>query len=93
VVTGIFTSIPDNVIIINAFRFNFTKMTKKSENCPKCGKDEGVPLVWGKPGRDAVEKIERKELVCGGCDIWSALGGVVMNRECLSCGHQWNVRE
>lgn len=68
-------------------------MKESKEICPECGKPEGVQLIWGKPPADAVDKIENGELICGGCDIWSAVCGVVMNRECLACGHQWHVRE
>jgi len=68
-------------------------MKTTHETCPECSKPEGVPLIWGKPQADVTEKIARKELVCGGCDIWSALSGVVMNLECLACGHQWKAVE
>ncbi len=66
---------------------------KTNQNtCPECGQSDGIPIIWGKPPADAADKIASGELVCGGCDIWSALGGVVMNRECPACGHQWHDR-
>ncbi len=57
--------------------------------CPNCDQMEGVPLVWGKPRGEALEKVAQNEWVCGGCDIWSVLEEGVKNRECLACGARW----
>jgi hypothetical protein len=67
-------------------------MNPTNDTCPECGKPEGIPIIWGKPPAEAADKIARGEVVCGGCDIWSAVCGTVMNRECQACGHQWHLK-
>ncbi len=69
------------------------EMKTSQETCPECGKPDSIPLVWGKPRSEDAEKIARRELACGGCDIWSALDGIVMNHQCTVCGHRWKTAE
>lgn len=71
-----------------------SEQVEQKDVCPHCGKKEGVPLLWGKQRGDAAEKVAQNQLICAGCDIWSALDeGGLANRECLSCGERWVERE
>jgi len=60
-------------------------------NCPNCKKESIAEILWGYPADMSVidEKLERKEIVLGGCIVtdhdpkW----------ECNDCHHQWGERE
>jgi len=60
-------------------------------NCPNCNKESIAEILWGYPADISVidEKLERKEIVLGGCIVtdhdpkW----------ECNDCHHQWGERE
>jgi len=59
-------------------------------SCPECNKKWIAEILWGYPDMEAVEdKLEKKEIVLGGCYVtdndpkW----------ECNNCHHQWGKRE
>jgi len=59
-------------------------------NCPECGKSWIAEISWGYLDVELIEeKLERKEIVLGGCIVtdhdpkW----------ECNNCYHQWGKRE
>ena len=59
-------------------------------NCPECGKSWIAEIHWGYLDVKVIEeKLEKKEIVLGGCIVtdhdpkW----------ECNNCHHQWGERE
>lgn len=57
----------------------------RKENCPKCAARTGVPILYGMPSPEMFERLERGEIVAGGCVIekdapeWA----------CQACGFRW----
>ena len=53
--------------------------------CPRCGREDSVPLRWGMPGPDDERLAERGLVALGGC--------VVPMKEpafaCRACGLDW----
>ena len=37
--------------------------------CPKCGSEEYIPIVYGRPNAELQEKAERGEVILGGCVV------------------------
>ena len=37
--------------------------------CPKCGSAKNIPIVYGRPSTELMEKAERGEVALGGCII------------------------
>ena len=35
--------------------------------CPECGSENSIPIVYGRPGTELLEKAERGEVWLGGC--------------------------
>ena len=35
--------------------------------CPVCGSEEYIPIIYGRPGTELLEKAERGEVILGGC--------------------------
>lgn len=56
--------------------------------CPKCKQKRGVNISYGFPTEELFEEAERNEAVLGGC--MQALGEDP-DRQCLGCGHQWDI--
>lgn len=54
--------------------------------CPKCQSGRGVPVVYGMPGPELVERARRGEVVLGGCCVQPGI-----EWECASCGHEWGI--
>lgn len=54
--------------------------------CPRCGREESIPIVWGMPSGDLFELAERGQVALGGC-----LLGPDGNPEwsCRACGLDW----
>lgn len=53
--------------------------------CPECGSANVIPIIYGKPGQELVERAERGEVKLGGC---------VISREspfnyCKDCKAEW----
>ncbi len=53
--------------------------------CPECSSENAIPIIYGKPGQELVEKAERGEVKLGGC---------VVSREspywyCADCETEW----
>lgn len=54
--------------------------------CPMCGAVEVIPVVFGLPGPELVERANRGEVSLGGCmPLPDVLGS------CKACGH-WRTR-
>jgi hypothetical protein len=53
--------------------------------CPRCGREDSVPLVWGLPGLPDMELAERGLVALGGC----MLPGDVPAFSCRTCGLEW----
>jgi ribosomal protein S27AE len=59
--------------------------TEAGDVCPECGDGNVIPIVYGKPGNELIEKAERGEVKLGGC---------VMSEDsphwhCAECGNEW----
>jgi hypothetical protein len=53
--------------------------------CSECGSANVIPIIYGKPGQELIEKAERGEVKLGGC---------VVSREspynyCKDCKAEW----
>ena len=35
--------------------------------CPECGSDNSIPIIYGKPSTELIEKAEKGEVILGGC--------------------------
>lgn len=55
---------------------------KKKFICPRCGKETGVPIVYGTPSD---EVMEDPDLIFGGCIISEG----AHTHGCTACGHWW----
>lgn len=58
-------------------------------NCPSCQKAEGIPLIWGFPDKDLLQRSTRGEVELGGCVV----SNLKINRHCRSCGHRWESQQ
>lgn len=56
--------------------------------CPKCKQKRGVDISFGYPTPELVEQFNRNEAVLGGCSL-PLIGDP--ERQCLDCGHQWEI--
>jgi hypothetical protein len=54
-------------------------------NCPQCKKSNSIPIVYGKPTRETIEKAKRNEVKLGGC----MLVDDSPNRYCQNCQQSW----
>jgi len=45
-----------------------TRKTKKSK-CPKCESKEVIPIAYGYPSGEMLEKADRDEVALGGCCV------------------------
>lgn len=54
--------------------------------CPKCGKDSGIPIAYGLPGRDLMDRAQRGEVALGGCLVMDDNPELRCTDE---CGHEW----
>jgi hypothetical protein len=50
--------------------------------CPSCGSTEVVPIAYGLPGPELMERAERGEVALGGCLV----SGNDPRWQCRSCG-------
>ena len=55
--------------------------------CPECKQKSGVNIIYGFPNDVAFQQAERSEVALGGC--MQEIGAP--DRQCLSCGHQWQI--
>jgi hypothetical protein len=53
--------------------------------CPRCGREDSVPLRWGLPGLEDLRLAERGLIALGGC----LLPGEEPVLTCRSCGLEW----
>ena len=63
-------------------------MTARKYVCPSCGAKTGVNILYGFPSQEAIECVERGDLVLGGCCV----EGDEPDRQCVQCGHQWRIK-
>ena len=61
------------------------RQTETNPACPNCGARAGIPILYGYPAPDQLERSEAGEIVLGGCICffdqpeWS----------CRACRHRW----
>lgn len=60
---------------------------KPEPKCPACGSSSVLPLIWGMPDREAFKRIDRGELVSGGCMVWGDERDPAF--ECRACGERF----
>ena len=53
--------------------------------CPKCGSTNSIPIVYGKPSNEGLEKARRGEIVLGGCIITPNCP----KHQCKECGNRY----
>ena len=53
--------------------------------CPKCGSTNSIPIVYGKPSNEGLEKARRGEIVLGGCIITPNCP----KHKCKECGNRY----
>ena len=59
------------------------------DTCPECGSGSTIPIVYGYPGADLVQQVERGEIALGGCVVTGE--GSDPNRRCRACDWEWCV--
>ncbi|WP_246063388.1 hypothetical protein [Blastococcus colisei] len=53
--------------------------------CPRCGREDSIPLVYGLPGSDLFQQAERGRVGLGGCLVMDEQAAFV----CRSCELEW----
>jgi rubrerythrin len=53
--------------------------------CPSCGSPERVPIAYGLPTQEAVERANRGEFTLGGCLV----DDQAPRWQCRVCGTKW----
>ena len=53
--------------------------------CPRCGKEDSVPLIWGMPGPEDWRLAERRQVSFGGCVVLAD----APDFSCRACGLEW----
>ena len=56
----------------------------RERKCSRCGKPGALPVAWGYPSPEAMEKARRGELILGGCEI----SGPTWHRLCPECDRE-----
>jgi hypothetical protein len=59
--------------------------TETNPICPECGARAGIPIAYGYPSGNMLEKSEAGEIVLGGCVITFDQP----NWSCSACHHRW----
>ncbi len=54
--------------------------------CPKCQSTHVSKIVYGLPTYEALEMVDRGELILGGCEVWDGQP----DYGCLDCKFQWS---
>ncbi len=62
-------------------------MTVRMFVCPACKDKRGIDISYGLPSQELFEEVERGDAVLGGC--MQEIGAP--DRQCLACGHQWEI--
>ncbi len=58
---------------------------KKTLTCPFCGSFRVIPIVYGLPGPELVERSEKDKVILGGCMVWEGQP----QSHCNDCGYEW----
>ncbi len=58
---------------------------ENSKKCPKCGSEEYIPIVYGKPSQQGIEKSQRGEIILGGCIV----DANKKRKACKKCGEHY----
>ena len=69
-------------------RTSRTHSLRKGSNCPTCKAGRIIPIIYGLPDREVVEKSERGELELGGCIITEVIdpgSGFISGDPALFC--------
>ena len=53
--------------------------------CPECGSEDVIPIVYGKPGTELIERADKGEVILGGCVI----SDDSPFNHCNGCEHEW----
>ena len=60
-------------------------MARGRPNCPKCGGNKTIPIVYGYPGSELRKAWERDEVMLGGCCV----GENDPKYYCPICYNEW----
>ena len=60
-------------------------ITDRVVRCPKCKSKDIVPISYGYPTDETMDKADRGEVVIGGCCI----GPSSPRQSCRQCGARW----
>ena len=63
--------------------------TKEVPPCPNCGGKNGLPIVYGLPSKDVLERAQRGEVILGGCFVTEEHP----QWRCRDCGHEWRTAD
>ncbi len=59
------------------------------QRCPRCNSAGVLPIVYGMPTPETVEKSAAGRVALGGCVLWPE----APDSHCVRCGHEWRVAE
>ncbi|SMP64288.1 hypothetical protein [Anoxynatronum buryatiense] len=59
------------------------------KKCPRCGKRDSIPIVYGYPTVELAEEAEKGKVVLGGCCVMED----DPEFHCQNCNYQWNRLE
>ncbi len=57
----------------------------RAPHCPLCGAANPLPVAYGLPSSELMERAEQGEVALGGCVI----GDDPARYRCRACGHAW----
>ena len=78
--------IPDELDGFYANWIHAIKSKSNTETCPECG-GKLLPIVWGYPSSEVMEKAMRDEVYLGGC----VLPLIHVNYHCINCDGEFNL--
>ncbi len=65
--------------------------SRRAPACPVCGSREVIPIVYGMPSEDDVERAERGEFVLGGCLVGLYEPDPDPSHCCTACGTSFDA--
>ena len=57
----------------------------KEQKCPKCGSSEVIPIHYGKPNDEGLQRAKRGEIILGGCRV----NENPKRHACKKCNNRW----
>ena len=60
-------------------------MREREGRCPSCGSPDRIPIAYGLPTQETVERADRGEVLLGGCLVHDE----APRWQCRACGTTW----